>query len=120
VTIARCRGFGDTWAMRYFSRVEKSIYSKDYRAAIAWLREQRKASGLTMRALSARLNVHHSWVARIEQGDRRLDLAEFVWLCKAIGCNPYECLALLVKEPLSKTFLQAADKGPTWSKAKAR
>ncbi len=106
--------------MRYFSCVEKSIYSKDYRIAIAWLRDRRKESGLTMRELGARLSVHHSWVARIEQGDRRLDLAEFVWLCKAIGCNPFECLALLVKEPMPKSFLQAADNGPTWSKAKVR
>ena len=71
-----------------------------------------------MRDIGARLGVHHSWVARIEQGDRRLDLAEFVVLCKAIGCNPYDGLTLLVQEPSKKSSLKAADQSPSWRKSK--
>ncbi|MEI7880119.1 MAG: helix-turn-helix transcriptional regulator [bacterium] len=100
--------------------MEKSIYSQDYRAALTWLRACRKESGLTMRDVGGRLGVHHSWVARIEQGDRRLDLAEFVLLCKAIGCNPYDGLTILMQEPVRKTTLKAADKGPSWPKSKSR
>ena len=100
--------------------MEKSIYSQDYRAALAWLRECRKESGLTMRDVGMRLGVHHSWVARIEQGDRRLDLAEFVLLCKAIGCNPHDGLTLLIQAPSRNPALKAADKGPYWSKSKSR
>lgn len=98
--------------------MEKSIYSKDYRLTLAWLRDCRKASGLTMREVGKRLDVHHSWLARIEQGDRRIDLAEFVLLCRAIGCDPYEGLELLVRAPFSKSLLRAADRGPSWKTAR--
>jgi transcriptional regulator with XRE-family HTH domain len=100
--------------------VEKSIYSQDYRATLAWLRERRKENGLTMRDVGLRLAIHHSWVARIEHGDRRLDLAEFVRLCKAIGCNPHDGLSLLVDATPGSAALKAADKGPTWPKSKSR
>ncbi|MEI6564480.1 MAG: helix-turn-helix transcriptional regulator [bacterium] len=104
--------------MRYPSRVEKSIYSQDYRATLAWLRKRREENGLTMREVGERLGVHHSWVGRIEQGDRRLDMAEFVMLCKVIGCNPYDGLAFLAKESSRQSFLKAADNRPTWPMSK--
>lgn len=100
--------------------MEKSIYNKDYRAVLGWLRDRRKESGLTMREVGLRLGIHHSWVARIEQGDRRLDLAEYVLLCGAIGCNPHDGLTLLVQAPVQKPVLKAADNSPTWRKSKSR
>lgn len=98
--------------------MEKSIYNKDYLAVMVWLRERRKASGLTMRDVSNRLKVHHSWVARIEHGDRRLDIAEYVLYCEAIGCNPHEGLTTMIHEPAPKRLLKAADRGPSWRKSR--
>jgi hypothetical protein len=49
-----------------------------------------------------------------------LDLAEFVRLCKAIGCNPHDGLSLLVDATPGSAALKAADKGPTWPKSKSR
>jgi len=76
--------------------MEKTIYASDYRLLLEWLRHQRKSQGLTMRDLAKRLKVHHSWIGRIEQGERRLDMVEFARLCTEIGCDPREGLKLIM------------------------
>ena len=41
----------------------------------------RKQAGFTQADLAAELGVHQSWVAKTENGERRLDVVEFVsWL----------------------------------------
>lgn len=62
----------------------KTIHSLGYRALLAWLREQRVDRGLSMRALAERLDIPHSWVGKIETGERRLDLYEYLRLCAAL------------------------------------
>ena len=85
--------------MRIFPAVQKTIYSNEYAAILEWLKTQRKASGLTMRQLAERLDVHHSWVGRVELGERRLDVVEFVRYCQALGANPLEGLNLIAQTP---------------------
>jgi len=48
-----------------------------------------------MRDLAAKLDVSHSWVGKIEQGERRLDVLEYVRLCKALGVDPGKGLSKL-------------------------
>ncbi len=48
----------------------------------------RKTAGLTQRELAKRLNREHSFVSRIELGERRLDIVEFYWLCRACDQDP--------------------------------
>ena len=50
--------------------------------------EFRKKAHLTQRELAKRLGKEHSFVARIELGERRVDVAEFYWICKACGVSP--------------------------------
>ena len=64
----------------------KSIHTDGYRALLAWLREQRLARDLSMRELAERLGVPHSWVGKIETGERRLDLYEYLRLCSVLEC----------------------------------
>jgi len=45
---------------------------------------------LTQRALAAILRKPHSYVAKIEHGDRRIDPVEFILWCKACGFDPAE------------------------------
>ena len=83
--------------------MEKTIYTDEYRGLLDWLRDQRKRGGLTLRTLGAKLGVHHSVIGRIEQGERRLDIVEFVQLCRAIGCDSEEGLDLLTtRTPVAK------------------
>lgn len=65
--------------------MRKSIYSAEYGAVCAALREVRARAGLTQRGLAARLKVSPSWVAKVEMGERRVDVVEFVRFVRACG-----------------------------------
>lgn len=72
-----------------------SIHSDEMRALCAWLRDQREAAKLPMRALAQKLGKPHSYVQKIEQGDRRLDVVEFCWYCAALNVRPDGGLAAI-------------------------
>jgi len=55
-----------------------------------WLREQCEERGLTMRDLGVRLGMPHTYVQKVELGERRLDVVEYVWYCKALGVEPQD------------------------------
>ncbi|MBC8206879.1 MAG: helix-turn-helix transcriptional regulator [Kiritimatiellales bacterium] len=80
--------------------MNKTIHSKEYSELLKWLRAQRKQQGLTMRELGEKLGVIHSWVGKIEQGERRLDIIEYLRLCNALQIDPNEGLEL-VQQSLS-------------------
>jgi transcriptional regulator with XRE-family HTH domain len=46
--------------------------------------EARQEAGLTQRELASRLNVAYTTVARVEQGQRRLDVLELMLWAKAL------------------------------------
>ena len=66
----------------------KSIYSPQMQALTGWLRANRENQGLTMRDLAGRLGKPHSYVQRVESGERRLDVVEYVWYCTALDVPP--------------------------------
>lgn len=51
------------------------------------LRRYRTASGLSQEELARRLGKRQSWVSKIESGERRLDLVEFLHVCQAAGLD---------------------------------
>ncbi|WP_449390804.1 helix-turn-helix domain-containing protein [Eoetvoesiella caeni] len=73
--------------------VNRTIYSPEMRTLTTWLREQRERQGLTMRTLADRLGKPHSFVQKVEQGERRLDVVEYLWYCSALGAPPKAPLA---------------------------
>ena len=78
--------------------MEKAIYSSDGKILCEWLKDQRINSSLTMRELGKMMNLHHSIIGRIELGERRLDVIEWIQYCEALNADPFECLELLVKK----------------------
>jgi transcriptional regulator with XRE-family HTH domain len=68
--------------------MDKSTHTPLYDAFRAKLKALRVAAKLTQRQLAARLGREHSFVARMEIGDRRLDVVEFYWVCRALGYDP--------------------------------
>jgi transcriptional regulator with XRE-family HTH domain len=68
--------------------MEKTTHTKEYAALRLELQKARKGAGLTQRALAAKLGVAHSWVAKVEQGERRVDLIEFGRILRACGVDP--------------------------------
>lgn len=73
----------------------KTIRSKGQVALCQALVEARVRAGLGQEELAARLNCHQSLVARIESGQRRIDVVELVVLARALGFDPSDALALV-------------------------
>jgi transcriptional regulator with XRE-family HTH domain len=68
--------------------MEKSTHTKEYAALCSELRRARERAGLSQRELAAKLQVPHSWIAKVENGERRVDLIEFAWFITACGADP--------------------------------
>jgi len=73
--------------------VVKTIRSSGHEALREALIAARKAAGLTQEQLAKRLKQHQSFVARVESGERRIDVVELVVLARAIGADAVDLLA---------------------------
>ena len=73
--------------------MRKSTHTVEYERLKGHLVSLRVNAGLSQRALAERLRVPHSWVAKIESGERRVDLIEFLWICDAVAVDPCDMLA---------------------------
>ena len=78
-----------------------SMFTPGYLQLIAAVVAMRKAAGLTQRQLAERMGREHSFVARVETGQRRVDLVEFVWICRACEADPLEETRKLVQATTS-------------------
>jgi transcriptional regulator with XRE-family HTH domain len=75
----------------------KSIYSPESQCLSKWLRQQREAKGLTMRQAAELIGKPHSFIGKIEVGQRRLDVVEFIWYCQKLGFDPILGITSLTK-----------------------
>ena len=75
----------------------KSLFSREYRRFCALLKAERKAAGLTQTDVAKRLRKPQSFVSKYEQGERRLDVVEFLHIARAIGFEPPALLTKLAK-----------------------
>jgi transcriptional regulator with XRE-family HTH domain len=78
--------------------VEKSTHTSQYDALRAKLIEMRKAAKLNQRQLAAKLGREHSFVGRMEIGDRRLDVVELFWVCRALNRDPVQVFTEIAEE----------------------
>lgn len=70
-------------------KMEKSIFSETYLVFLKHLREARRRAGLTQQEVAIRLGHNQSFVSKCERGERRVDVIELRYFCKAIGV-PFE------------------------------
>jgi hypothetical protein len=95
--------------------MSKTIHDDAYGQLLAWLKDERErrnretGGGFTMRALAPHLarllgrpGLKFSWVAKIEQRDRRIDLLEYAAYCIALGIDPHEGLQRVVEHFATK------------------
>lgn len=66
----------------------KSVVSDENKRLCIWLKQQRQEKGHTMRSLSELLGTPHSFIGKVENQERRLDVVEFVRYCEALGVDP--------------------------------
>lgn len=67
--------------------MKKSTFTAEYSALRERLAQIRTKAGLTQRQLASAMQLPHSWVAKVENGERRIDLVEFGWYCQACGVS---------------------------------
>jgi ribosome-binding protein aMBF1 (putative translation factor) len=65
-----------------------SLRSDLYQRIIELLVQARKDAGITQAELGKRIGQRQTFVSKFELGERRLDVAEFVLVSKAIGVDP--------------------------------
>jgi transcriptional regulator with XRE-family HTH domain len=72
--------------------VAKTLGTDRHKALVALLIEKREAAGLTQSALADTLGEYQSFVARLESGQRRIDVIEFLELAAILSFDPHEAL----------------------------
>lgn len=63
----------------------KTIHTPPYQRLLALLIAARKAAGLTQQELSEKLGRPQSYVSKVERGERRLDVIEFLEMTRSVG-----------------------------------
>lgn len=63
----------------------KSIHRKEYKELLSALSQARKDAGMTQAELAKKLKKPQSYVSKVENGERRLDVMELMEIAKAVG-----------------------------------
>ncbi|WP_295218002.1 helix-turn-helix domain-containing protein [uncultured Brevundimonas sp.] len=71
----------------------KSVFSDRYNRLLAAMAEARREAGVTQAQLAAILGKPQSYVSKIERGERRIDVVEFLELLEALGVHPTTILS---------------------------
>ena len=74
------------------------VYSPSYQATLKVLKAARHEAGLTQKTVADRLGKPPSFIAKIELGERRLDLVEFVAIARVFGLTPEDLMARIAAE----------------------
>ena len=78
--------------------MDKTIYSCQSECVRKTLVVLRTKARLTQRQLAGRLDRERSLVGRLELGERRLDMVEFFWFCRACEADPTKEAARLMRQ----------------------
>ncbi|ATG49758.1 helix-turn-helix transcriptional regulator [Celeribacter sp. HF31] len=65
----------------------RTLRSPGHLALMAALKQARLNAGLTQTELADRLERPQSFVAKYENGERKVEVVEFVQIVRAIGCD---------------------------------
>jgi transcriptional regulator with XRE-family HTH domain len=76
--------------------LRKTLRSRGHRTLIDVLVAAREEAGLTQRGLAALIKRPHSLVGRMESGERRIDVIEFIEIARALEVDPLQLFAKLL------------------------
>ena len=71
----------------------KSLFTRKHTQLRKLLAKARKDAKLTQVQVAARLHRRQAYISRIERGERRVDVVEFIDLARAIGFDPAKFIA---------------------------
>ncbi|MBB5209648.1 helix-turn-helix domain-containing protein [Chiayiivirga flava] len=66
----------------------RSIHRDDYQTLLQLLRDLRVGQGMTQVDLGHALDNTQTFVSKIERGERRIDVLEFIDICEAMNVDP--------------------------------
>jgi transcriptional regulator with XRE-family HTH domain len=75
----------------------KSVFGGGHQDLVQVLIDARKSSGLTQEQLAQALGKEQQFVSLIENSQRRVDVLEFVAICRAMKLNPERLFGLLLE-----------------------
>jgi len=78
-------------------KLGKSVHSAAQRLLCDLMIEARRRAGLTQQALADRLSKPQSFIAKYENGERRIDVVEFIAICRTIPADSASILAKVAK-----------------------
>ena len=76
----------------------KTLHSVKTQNLCKWLISQRKAKDLSIRGLAELLGWPPSILGKIETGDRRLDVIEYLDICEALKISPNKGLKFIISD----------------------
>lgn len=65
-----------------------------YKTLLQALIQARKDAGITQVELAARIGRRQTFVSKYETEERRLDVAEYIAIARAVGAEPYELMQM--------------------------
>ena len=68
--------------------MKRTVATPRHKALVTLLREEREAKGLRQEDVAKALGQNQMWMQRVESGERRIDVVEFVALATIIGFDP--------------------------------
>ncbi|HNY27643.1 MAG TPA: helix-turn-helix transcriptional regulator [Candidatus Sumerlaeota bacterium] len=75
----------------------KSVFTRKYQIFREMLIQARKAAGLNQRDLSEKMSRPQSFISKYEQGERRLDVVEFLEVAENLGIDSVDFIRELNK-----------------------
>ena len=78
-------------------KLDKSVHSTEQAVFCELMIKARKAANLTQHQVAKRLRRPQSFVAKYEGGERRVDVVEFIEICKAVEADPNKLLKVLIQ-----------------------
>ena len=92
--------------------LRKSIHSPEHQFLRDLLKKQREDTGLTQRALAERMGIIYSYIGKVETGDRRLDVIEFIDYCHALKLNPAKVIEEIEISTMSDMLVDRTQRDP--------
>jgi Predicted transcriptional regulator len=66
----------------------RSTHHANYQALLTLLRDLRERAGVTQLTLADSLGNTQTFISKVERGERRIDVVEFIEICDALGADP--------------------------------
>jgi transcriptional regulator with XRE-family HTH domain len=73
-------------------KLGKTLGSARHKLLVDFIVSKREAAGLTQTQLAEKLGEYQSFVARLESGQRRIDVIEFLDLAAKLGFDPAKAI----------------------------